>query len=1058
MNTPFSGYRCWDPDRISAVINKEALAVQQSDFLATHVPVRRITIGESGHTDEISLLQELNRADAQDAHVFTVIRGIPGTGKSHLIRWLKERYVLAHPNDAVLLVSRADTSLRGTIRQLIDSKIFDDAETAKHLKRLQNAVDILSEETLAEKLLNGLQETKHAIKWDDAQKRLGTFHRRVTPEKIEHLLLDVNVRETLKRPGGPIERITGFLTTGTGSNLGVDKSPGFENNDFDFSADLLRKVGAGGYKETRDFCDDLHLKSEIRDSLVKYLNYSLDSYAIGRATQLGASDLRVMFGELRNRLYRQGKSLALFIEDITAFTGLDEGLIEVLITQHRGVANSAYCRLTSVVGATDAFYADRFQDNIKERVTHLLTLNTGSVRPESELLTDKNTRSEFAARYLNAMRVPEKDLVRWTLNGARPETLPNACEECEFRTICHAAFGSVQLGEGSSHSVGLYPFNSNALNTLYDSLRDGIAKTPRSLLNNILAYVLIGHGEKIPAGQFPPPMSELANDITLPTFDPLAHRAIVAEQGKTDAKRLESLFLFWGDKNVLRRGNGSSFEIGGLSQDVFRAFKLPIIEGLLDRSDTIPKVDDDEGKHIIREKEAETIRDKAPDQSKYTTAIGKWLNGEKLFEYNPLADLTGELIQSFIDWQAAGLSSTQVRDNITGRRLIFDGQSGTPLRGLNRIDLPRTNETGLVLQALSDLTDTSTARSLQPQQYSEHIAKLSIWIRNQEENFVEFAREPEGRKAGEQDLLRLLIQNCVLLSCISGEIAESASQGELNLYQSVIGSCIDSTEEKWQRAWARLSDVYPQEWKSLVRKLDNQGAVHVCRAELLQLLNRAPSMGSRSFFLDAASAIEILRDWNAGDWALKKSRVNPETTDRVWSNALRVHNALMEEWRIAFQTARKGLISSYTELKKLMGDKTPENTFNVIRDLLNRLHGVLEYPRELDAPFLDSPESQRLLPQRLAAVMKNVDAYLKMEGWGATVVMSSQYSFWMNEMSEFLMYFRLFLDKVGLQSAYVSKQVIELRRRSDVERDHKKAVEQYNNLVALLTPFKETGA
>src|SRR5581483_11052781 len=188
--------------------------------------------------------------------------------------------------------------------------------------------------------------------------------------------------------------------------------------------ELLRKIASDSHKQTHDFSDELSLKSEIRDSLVKYLNYALDSYAIGRATQLNASDLRTMFGELRERLHRQRKGLALFIEDITAFTGLDEGLVEVLITQHRGDTNVKYCRLMSVVGATDAYYVDRFQDNIKDRVTHLLRLNTDSHHPESDLLTDPNIRSEFAARYLNAMRVAETDLEAWASNGADSEELP----------------------------------------------------------------------------------------------------------------------------------------------------------------------------------------------------------------------------------------------------------------------------------------------------------------------------------------------------------------------------------------------------------------------------------------------------------------------------------------------------------------------------------------------------------------------------------------------------------------------------------------------------------
>jgi len=94
---------------------------------------------------------------------------------------------------------------------------------------------------------------------------------------------------------------------------------------------------------------------------------------------------------LRRQLRIEGRELALFIEDITALTGIDEGLIEALINDHRGEGGGGLCRLTSITGVTDTFYSDRLPDNIKQRVTHRLTLNAGQGRQESDLLRDPET-------------------------------------------------------------------------------------------------------------------------------------------------------------------------------------------------------------------------------------------------------------------------------------------------------------------------------------------------------------------------------------------------------------------------------------------------------------------------------------------------------------------------------------------------------------------------------------------------------------------------------------------------------------------------------------------
>lgn len=117
-------HQCWKNGRVTEVINKEAISVDIADFMATHAPLGQIahlrpsgpaTISESG------LLSELTSSARADRHVFAVVEGEPGTGKSHLIRWLYERYKAESAGqDEVLLIERAQNSLLGTLRQIID--------------------------------------------------------------------------------------------------------------------------------------------------------------------------------------------------------------------------------------------------------------------------------------------------------------------------------------------------------------------------------------------------------------------------------------------------------------------------------------------------------------------------------------------------------------------------------------------------------------------------------------------------------------------------------------------------------------------------------------------------------------------------------------------------------------------------------------------------------------------------------------------------------------------------------------------------------------------------
>src|SRR3954465_5502382 len=98
----FKNVVCWSPQRIAEVINKEAVSVDRANFLATHAPLSRIKYERSpskiADTSEERLLAELRSYSAEGRHAFMVIQGIPGTGKSHLIRWLKERYAANEDN------------------------------------------------------------------------------------------------------------------------------------------------------------------------------------------------------------------------------------------------------------------------------------------------------------------------------------------------------------------------------------------------------------------------------------------------------------------------------------------------------------------------------------------------------------------------------------------------------------------------------------------------------------------------------------------------------------------------------------------------------------------------------------------------------------------------------------------------------------------------------------------------------------------------------------------------------------------------------------------------
>ena len=81
------------------VIKKDGTAVDIEYFMATHVPFRDLEFIEFGDTDSRSI--HLNEEQIYDQYIINksgkhqmlIVRGTNGTGKSHLICWLHNRFV-----------------------------------------------------------------------------------------------------------------------------------------------------------------------------------------------------------------------------------------------------------------------------------------------------------------------------------------------------------------------------------------------------------------------------------------------------------------------------------------------------------------------------------------------------------------------------------------------------------------------------------------------------------------------------------------------------------------------------------------------------------------------------------------------------------------------------------------------------------------------------------------------------------------------------------------------------------------------------------------------------
>jgi len=1034
----FESYQCWHDERINQVINKEAISIDLPNFLATHTPFTKLhylkTEVEVGPT-EGDLLGILKSYSTQNKHALLVVQGVQGAGKSHLIRWLKESYLTFSrktlPGEEVLLIERAQSNLRGTLQKIIESGVFDEQIMQDYSKKLRQAVSKLSGATLKDDMLDELRNAANQFELPLEQQPP-----RFVKSRVVSFLQDEKIREFLQQPTGPLDRIIRAIASSQRLGLTENEKGGFVEKDFHFSIAFLNTMRQqGGYKPTQELVDRLRLDEETREDLALYFNRLLGE-AIQKITQLSASDLTNMFFDLRRELKQQNKTLTLFIEDITAFTGVDAGIMEVLIKQHTGGDgdNQEYCRLISIIGVTDGYYTNQMADNIKDRLTFHLTLNTNAANTDSALLQEPTDRAGLAARYLNAMRLTEPQLQDWVDAGANPEKLPNACTDCKFRETCHPAFGAVraELDNGSSDPLGLYPFNAASLENMYGAI-ERAAHTPRSLLDSVLQYVLQNHTLKIRRGEFPPPPNEVGSAFKAPALNkPSQQRLILNQTSPAISKRLEALVLFWGNRTVDRIEIKDQVLVGGLSEPVFKAFNLPFIEG--ERLSVKPAGLPPKGpvSPPLPPKPVEPKR-----VGKYEDDIAQWQRGGQLQYYEDLAKWLYNAINSFLDWESHGISPSQLEQRFGGPGAIsIEGQVGRT--NPKDLYLARSDELAQVLYALPGLNERQV---LEASTYGANIVTVSSWLRRQEGRVVEFVRQPSSDQSEALPLAQLLLMDCVLLEWLQGNLSPKKYTSEVALWKQLFSSCTKSKVEDWQKSIDTQIKVRPSEWSKLMSGLKASN-VHECRTELLKLLNRAQGNSSGIKFLDVAIALDGLKTWKQSDWHLPNLPAFGRTEVRAWDTGGRVYTAFQTYWLTVLEASREQVQTYQSKLHEYTVDNSPLAVFEAIGALLKSLQqNKRPYSFVVDANLNANGLSK--LEKDLSQLINEADRI----GW--LLRLSNSYSTLENGRN-YQNYFEAFIKLALQEKGQAQKKLTQLETENQTTQAQAQAEADYTRLIEML--------
>lgn len=547
--------------RLSEVVRIDTITSSFGDFMATHVPFKQIqlqkeydgnaSIGKTYTEEEIYKKIVLN---PKDQHQFVLVIGSSGAGKSHLIRWFDAKIERQKPEgEVVLFVRRSDNTLKGTIKQLLEKPEVATMHNKDLYDRLVNASSTISESKLKNAIYHQFIEEIE----DDNGERVDYINN-VDRKRIAPLLNNERFKNRMMAEDGPIERIYAKVAENSGAD-NRDMIAEFSPEDFRVDVAFCDKVQyEGGDKKAVRLLDKLLMEPELVQRIACYLNSKVDT-VIQSCAGLEPGDFEQVFKEIRKELKKQGKSLTLLIEDITAFTGVNEALLNVLTTWHTGdYEQEEMCRISSIIGTTSEYFKSNFRDNFKARVTQFIVI------PDDVFGANEADLCEFVGRYLNAMSLPKDIVDEWAMADAGAAALPLH----EVRQ--GIGWDTAVTAEGKV--LNLYPFSRRSVVYLYNHILQENYRTPRYFLRDVIEKTVrdaLWNFDNFPGFKI------VNTNINSSLRDAIQRTGVSQEQ-------FERIYLFmcvWGNATTdVYEESGTTF-IAGLSSKVYEDLGFPIISG-----------------------------------------------------------------------------------------------------------------------------------------------------------------------------------------------------------------------------------------------------------------------------------------------------------------------------------------------------------------------------------------------------------------------------------------------------------------------------------------------